>query len=65
MVRCWTSRLDSWMPWFSLSNASVCFSVTCFSSLPNIVDRFSALSSNGSRTDHVTFIIGYPLEGAP
>ena len=24
MVCCWTVRLDSWMPWFSFSNASIC-----------------------------------------
>jgi hypothetical protein len=51
------------MPWFSLSSASVCLSVTYLSSLPDTANLVSVSSSNSPCADHVTFIVGEPLEG--
>ena len=51
------------MPWFSLSKASVCLSVTCSPPFSLLLDL--AWSSNSPRLDHVTFAVVYTLEGAP
>src|SRR5215218_7542390 len=64
MVRCWTSRLDSWMPWLSLSNASVCLSVTC--SPLSTVFNFALLPVfKWPDFQHVAIFVGYVLENAP
>src|ERR687890_2487128 len=51
------------MPWFSFSKASVCLSVT--DSPPFSLRLGFAPFSNSPRADHVTFIVGNTLEGAP
>src|SRR3712207_5391206 len=54
------------MPRFSLSNASVCLSVTYVSSLPSIPClSFPAFLSNSPYAHSVPFVVGYVLEGIP
>src|SRR5919202_1623282 len=55
------------MPRFSLSNASICLSVTYISSSLAVISwlSFPASLSNSPYADYVPFAVGYVLEGGP